>query len=203
MSGASHRRATVASTYAVWLVCLLGASPAALAQAPSLAWTVAAGDVRVMCPLTVGGSFEAKTTALSGTLTVNPAASTLTGELSVDLSTLDTGISLRNEHMRDNYLEVGKGAGFDKAVLSGVDVGSLSTGAPEGSRPFSARLRLHGVTQPVSGRASFSRRGGAIRVEASFPVRLADYAIPAPRYLGVGVGKDVMVRVTFVANPVP
>lgn len=198
----------VASASVVALVWMLGAGLDAHVQAQAQsasaprAWAITAGEVRVICPLTIGGSFEAKTTALSGTLAVALSTSALTGELSVDLSTLDTGIALRNQHMRDNYLEVQKGAGFDKAVLSSVDVGSLASGAPEGSRPFSARLRLHGVTQPVSGRASFRARGGGIRVEASFPVRLADYGIADPRYLGVGVGREVTVRVTFVATPV-
>jgi polyisoprenoid-binding protein YceI len=188
--------------HAVWLVCLLGASPDALAQAPPLSWTIASGDVRVTCPLTVGGSFEARTMSLSGTLAADAAAPTLKGELSVDLSTLDTGISLRNEHLRDNYLEVGKGSGYDRAVLSSIDIGSLATGIRDGSRPFSARLRLHGKEQPISGRATLNRRGDSVRVEASFPVRLADFGIPDPRYLGVGVGKEVTVRVTFTANPV-
>jgi polyisoprenoid-binding protein YceI len=193
---AARRRASVA-----WLVVVAGAVSPGLAQPKAGAWTVTKGEVRVTCPLTVGGSFEAKTTALAGSLSIGAAPTTLGGELSVDLSTLDTGISLRNEHMRDNYLEVGKGSGFDKAVVSGVDVGSLSGGITDGTRPFSARLRLHGVVQPIAGRATLTRRGEAVRVEASFPVRLADYGIADPRYLGVGVGREVTVRVTFLANP--
>src|SRR4051812_35112076 len=79
---------------------------------------VAGGDVTVVCPLTVGGSFEARTKALSGD--VGPAshqAGTLGGALLVKLDTLETGIGLRDHHMRDNYLEVGKGAGYDVATL--------------------------------------------------------------------------------------
>jgi hypothetical protein len=43
------------------------------------------------------------------------------GSLAVDLRTLDTGIALRNEHLRENYLEVDKGPGFDTATLSKID----------------------------------------------------------------------------------
>jgi polyisoprenoid-binding protein YceI len=193
---AARLRAAVA-----WLAVAAAAVAPALAQPKPSAWTVTTGEVRVTCPLTVGGSFEAKTTALAGSLSVDSSSTTLAGELSVDLAKLDTGISLRNEHMRNNYLEVGKGAGFDKAVVSSVDVGSLAGGVTDGARPFSAQLRLHGVVQPIKGRATLSRRGGGVRVDAYFPVRLSDYGIPDPRYLGVGVGQEVHVRVTFLANP--
>ena len=39
--------------------------------------------------------------------------------------------------------------------------------------------------------------GAGLQVKASFPVRLADYAISEPRYLGVGVKDTVQVNVTF------
>jgi hypothetical protein len=45
-----------------------------------------------------------------------------------------------------------------------------------------------------------SERGSSVRVEASFPIRISDYAIADPRYLGVGVKNEVAVRVAFLAN---
>ena len=195
-------RAAIASATGAACVCLATAV-AVSGQSRGAAWTITTGEIRVTCPLTVGGSFDARTSALTGKLAVGPAAGALAGELSVDLSTIDTGISLRNQHMRDNYLEVGKGIGYDKAVLSNVEAGDLSGEFKDGARPFSARLLLHGTTRPVSGRATLKRQGTAVRLEASFPVRLSDYSIPDPRYLGVGVAKEVTVRASFVANPSP
>ena len=111
-----------ALTTATGAACLCVATAVAvLGQTRGAAWTITTGDIRVTCPLTVGGSFEAKSSALTGKLAVDPAAKALAGELSVDLSTIDTGISLRNQHMRDTYLEVAKGSGFDKAVLSNIE----------------------------------------------------------------------------------
>ena len=195
---ATRKSAGVAALF----VCLGVAATATPEQTPARGWTVSSGDVRVTCPLTVGGSFEAKSSVLTGMLTVDPAGAALAGELSVDLQTLDTGIALRTEHMRNTYLEVQKGAGYDKAVLSNIDVGALSQGISDGPRPLSARLRLHGTTQPITGRATLTRRGASVRVEASFSVRIADYGIADPRYLGVGVGKEVVVKATFLANPI-
>jgi len=177
------------ATLAISLVAL-----AAHAQSPARAWTVAAGDVRVTCPMTVGGSFDAKSSALAGTLAVDPSSTVLSGELSVELKTLDTGISLRNQHMIEDYLEVGKGDGFERATLSNIDVSF------DGPKPFTALLRLHGVTQAVTGRATVSAHGSSVRVDASFPLHISDYAIAAPRYLGVGVKNEVTVRVVFTAN---
>src|SRR5258705_8288140 len=90
-------------------------------------WLVAQGDVSVKCPMTIGGSFDAKTNALSGTLTTSAARpSAVEGNLAVDLRMLDTGISLRNDHLRENYLEVDKGAGYDKAILSDIQLKGLN-----------------------------------------------------------------------------
>jgi len=198
MTGKSAlQRSTLFTSIALitWLIV----SPAR-AQSSGRAWTVSTGDVRITCPMTVGGSFEAKSSALTGGLSVDPESAILTGELSVDLKTLDTGISLRNQHMLENYLEIGKGDGFDKATLTNVDVGSMASGV-EGQKTVTARLRLHGVTQAVSGRATVSSRASSVRVDASFPLRISDYNIADPRYLGVGVKNDVTVKVLFTATP--
>jgi hypothetical protein len=64
-------------------------------------WRVDQGEVRVTCPMTVGGSFEAKTTTLKGSVIASATgAPAFDGSLAVDLRTLDTGIGLRNEHLR-------------------------------------------------------------------------------------------------------
>lgn len=181
---------------------LAGQGPAA-AQSAGRSWRVTMGEVRVICPMTVGGSFEARTTAIEGTLSTAQSTTVLDGELSVDLATLDTGIALRNQHMRENYLEIHRGDGFDRAVLSRVDVGALDAGVPGGSRTFSGQLRLHGVVRAVAGRATLRSSRDGVRVDASFPVRIPDYAIATPRYLGVGVRDEVTIRVTFVAAPLP
>jgi polyisoprenoid-binding protein YceI len=174
-------------------------SPNASTLLASGSWHIADGDVRVKCPMTVGGSFDAKTTALTGTVRIS-GASALDGSIAVDLRTLDTGISLRNDHLREDYLEVDKGAGFDKAVLSEITLNGLNAEALDGKGTFSGSLTLHGVKKTVSGPAEVRKAGIGSRVKASFPVNLADYNIPEPRYLGVGVKNTVQVDVTFTTS---
>jgi polyisoprenoid-binding protein YceI len=164
-------------------------------------WRVEQGAVRVICPMTIGGSFDAKTTALSGSVTAGASGSqAFDGTLVVDLRTLDTGIGLRNEHLRENYLEVGKGPGFDAATLSEIDLDKFNPDAPEGKGSFTGLLTLHGVTKPVTGVVDVRQAGAGLRVKASFPVDLATYSIRKPRYLGIGVKDIVQVEVAFAVS---
>ena len=177
----------------LWLVITLSAAGT---------WRVTQGDVSVKCPMTIGGSFDAKTKTLSGSLTTNATHQpAFDGSLAVDLRSLDTGIGLRNDHMKEKYLEVDKGAGYDKAVLSDIEVKGLNADAPDGKGSFTGSLMLHGVKKTVSGPAEVRKAGAGLRVKASFPVNLPDYNIAEPRYLGVGVKNTVQVEVTFTATP--
>ena len=113
----------------LFVLSLVGATVTA---AP--AWRVGPGHVRVVCPMTIGGSFDARTTALGGAVTARGSGSAaLDGSLAVDLRTLDTGINLRNEHLRDSYLEVAKGPGFDTAILSDIDQPAIGTAGRAGT----------------------------------------------------------------------
>jgi polyisoprenoid-binding protein YceI len=182
---------------------LLAAASMPLIGAPA-GWKIDSGDVVVVCPVTVGGSFEARTASLTGTLTpdaANPSA--VAGSLAVDLATLDTGISLRNTHLRERYLEVGRGDGFDHAVLSEITLNGATVDAAQGRVPFTARLTVHGVTRPVNGTATISRSNGQVQVEAAFPVKLPDFEVAKPRFMGVGVKDEVRVQVKFSAADAP
>jgi polyisoprenoid-binding protein YceI len=161
-------------------------------------WRVGQGDVRVICPMTIGGSFDAKTTALSGSVTGSARGSrAFDGTLVVDLRTLDTGIGLRNEHLRENYLEVDKGPGFDTATLSKIDLNGFNADAPEGKGSFTGLLTLHGVSKTITGTVDVRQVGAGLRVKASFPIDLLEYSIRKPRYLGIGVKDTVQVEVAF------
>ena len=192
-----------------WIVLALATTVVGLRPVPgqaadARAYRVLRGEVHVVCPLTVGGSFDTITTSISGTMGpgATPAAA-LSGEMRVDLARLDTGIALRNTHLRDNYLEVARGADFATAVLSGVHLDKLDSSGLSGRTPFTGTLLLHGTRRPVAGQADIRPEGRELRIDASFPLRLDDYEIAAPRYLGVGVKNEVQVKVWLVATPAP
>jgi polyisoprenoid-binding protein YceI len=151
--------------------------------------------------MTIGGSFDAKTTAISGSVTAGAnGAPALDGSVVVDLRTLDSGVSLRNEHMREKYLEVDKAPEYGQAVLSEIALKGLSSDRPAGKGSFTASLTLHGVKKAVTGAVDVHPAGEGLRVKASFPINLSDYNISEPRYLGVGVKNTVQVEAAFTVT---
>ena len=169
----------------------IASAPAGAADA----YKVSSGEVTVMCPLTVGGSFEAKTKNLSGDVT--PASGeqgAARGALKVELQTLETGIGVRDRHMKENYLEVAKGPEFATAIIDDIRVEKL-----EGKTVFTGMLSLHGQKRKVTGAAELQEKDGKIRVQAQFPVKVSEFEIPAPTYLGVGVRDEIQVKVSLLA----
>jgi polyisoprenoid-binding protein YceI len=194
----STRSSTVTGGLAALVIAATATIPSARVQSVAH-WRVTSGTVTVNCPLTVGGSFDAKTSSLEGQLTLDPGRPrALAGELAVDLATLDTGIDLRNTHLRDRYLEVGKGPSFARATIKAIELERPASGF-SGTTRFTAELTVHGVTKPVSGEVRLQAASSGTRVQASFPVHLPDYQIAKPRYLGVGVKDEVQVKVSFEA----
>lgn len=118
------------------------------------------------------------------------------------MASLDTGIGLRDDHLRGSYLEVERGPAFRLAVLSGI---ALREPPPDRDShhetAFTGTLTLHGVEREVEGEAALRRRDGRMRVEATLSLSLEAFDIPPPRYLGVGVRDEVRITVTFDASP--
>jgi polyisoprenoid-binding protein YceI len=164
-------------------------------------YAITGGKVAVVCSLTVGGSFEATTKSLSGELSVPPAAGdavVLQGALHVDFQTLETGIGLRDRHMRRDYLQVERGQDFSAATFTELRIEKM-----DGKTTFTGTLRLHGQSKRVSGTAELQRRDGSVRVQARFALRMSEFQIPIPAYLGVGVRDEMQVSVTLTAVPGP
>jgi polyisoprenoid-binding protein YceI len=160
-----------------------------------VSYRVDKAEVVIVCPLTVGGSFEAKTTAMSGELIARPGDA-MTGGLKVNLQSLDTGIGLRDRHMRDNYLEVQKGPEYATATLEEIRVEKL-----EGKTMMKGMLKLHGQRREVQGTAEIRNENGKVRVLAQFPIKVTDFEIAKPSYLGVGVREEIQVKVSMTASP--
>lgn len=97
----------------------------------------------------------------------------------LDLNTIDTGIELRNRHMRESYLETAK---FPFAEFLGFLVDSYER---DGDKPVevSAKgtFKIHGVTRDIDVNGTISPEGDNIRLEASFTVALEDHNISRPR----------------------
>lgn len=109
----------------------------------------------------------------------------------VNLSKFKTGLSLRDSHMHDKYLETGK---FKWAVLEikGLDF-------KDGSQPFKGTLEIKNQTQPVTGKVTITSKGKLKHVQASFTMSIKDYSrIGVPSYAYVTMAEKVNVDAKFI-----
>jgi len=116
---------------------------------------------------------------------------TVLGEAQFRLNCFDTGIGLRNRHMKEKYLETDK---FSHAKIQ-IKTLSLPEGFSGEDIPFSGSLTLHGVTKPIKGKVEIERDSEEVEMQFSFKLKIDDYAIDIPSYLGIKVADEVTVGV--------
>lgn len=115
----------------------------------------------------------------------------LNGELEFDLSSLKTGISLRDDHMLNNYLEVNQ---YPKAklIISKIPFNGQS---PQ-KLDFKGLLLLHGVEKEISGKVEIEGDKSPTSFTAEFKLMLSDYQIKIPSFKGITVAEEVRVKVS-------
>ncbi len=125
------------------------------------------------------GDFKAKTSAIKGSATQQ--GDTVHAEnIVIDVSTLATGLDLRDKHAKEKYLEMAK---YPQIVLVKADgKGGKGQGI----------LKLHGVEHPVSG--TYVVKGNMLT--ADFTIKLSDFKIAEINYKGVGVEDEAKISVT-------
>lgn len=149
-------------------------------------------------------SFEGGTDQLDGWFTIDPnQLSAIEGELIADMASFRTGIPVRDNHMRDNHLEVEK---YPTSVF--VPKG-LKPGAPtklSGGQQVTFTLlgdfTIHGVTKEVEAHvtATWHPDQNSIDVLATFDIPLASFSIPRPEFLFMRVGEVQKVETKFIAT---
>jgi polyisoprenoid-binding protein YceI len=139
---------------------------------------------------------EGDATPLQGKLTLE--GQDLKGSAQFDLNTLATGISLRDRHMKEKYLETGKfkNAEFELTEMKLPD--SVAKGEGEAKDvPFKGKLTVHGVATEVSGKAQVKRTKGKVDLNFAFGTKIPDHKIELPSFMGVKVAEDVEVTVSI------
>ena len=152
-------------------------------------------------------SFTGKTKQVSGQVSCDPAnlGDSVTVQVEVDLASLDTGIPMRNKHMRENHLETDK---YPKAVFEGgriIDASArtLSPGTTVHLR-LAGQFDLHGVKRPLEAPVDVTQaRDGTLQITTHFDVALADYNINRPQFLVMKLEDKQHVTVQVTAHPNP
>jgi len=153
---------------------------------------------------------------ITGTISFDPqeVIKTAKGDLVVDLTSLKTGISLRDEHLQSaDYLNVVQ---YPKATLTILSVESDDRKSinPGQTVPVTAKgqLNLHGVEKEVTitGTVSYLSEipemvkmgypGDLLNVDASFKINLSDFCIQRPQFLMLKLSEEIIVSVNFTAT---
>ena len=115
--------------------------------------------------------------------------------IAVSLANLGTGIALRDRHMKEKYLEVPK---YPQATLT-IARAALKVPASGASTiaDAPATLKLHGQTRPVTVHYDATVDADGVAVRGKLHVRMDDFGITIPSYLGVTVKPDVDVTASF------
>jgi polyisoprenoid-binding protein YceI len=160
-------------------------------------------------------TIEGRTTKVSGTVTADPAnASAASIDVTIDLSSLDTGIEMRNGHLRDRFLEVTK---FPTATFKSVSLAGPKSVEPNKPVEFKVTgdFSVHGVTRritvpvrvvaiPESELTKASRGPGDwVHATANFAIKLTDYGITVPEKLILKLADEQAIKldVFAVARP--
>jgi polyisoprenoid-binding protein YceI len=173
----------------VWIA---GASLAALALAPAAR--------AALSPATDGKvSFQA---AGPAGMTIEGTTSELSladqGEglvITVPLGNLTTGISVRDRHMKEKYLEVAK---YPTAVLTVPRAAlKLPAGGDKVEADVPGTVTIHGQSRPITVHYDAKKDGESLAAHGKFHVNMHDFGIEVPSYLGVTVKPDIDVGATF------
>lgn len=151
-------------------------------------------------------AFDGTTRKVSGTVAVDPAnpAAGASAAFQVDMASLDTGMSLRNRHMRENHLHTEQypQSAFVLKSLSGVPpaftpdavmrmtaVGDFTLRGVTRSRTLPVEVTWH----PDARATSLKKAGPALHLVCRFDVALADHGIPRPEFLFMKVAETMQV----------
>jgi polyisoprenoid-binding protein YceI len=138
--------------------------------------------------------------ALKGRVQVNPSQGTLRVEKLVFLpEKLTSLIGLRDDHLKDDYLEVKK---HPQIFFDGTTLPLFLKGKSNASvESFKGILTLKGQPVEVTGLAKVIFDEDMLKGEATMKTRISLFPIKTPRYMGVGVKDEIEILLEFKARP--
>jgi len=120
-------------------------------------------------------------------------------DVKVNLEKLSTKIDLRDEHMKNKYLETSKYPTANLVIKDLKLKESLDGLALDKDLevPFNGDLTLHGKTQSVTGTAIIKKQGTQIIGSADFTIKIMEHLDTLPSWAGIKVADEVKVKVSF------
>ncbi len=194
-----------------------------MAQAEIKSFRTIAGDVKNNVQFVSKATLEeitGRTVNVSGQVDLDLAdlAATHSAGFEVDLTTIDTGISLRNQHMRENHLETDKfpKASFKLTRLHSFDKNSLAAGETLKGMA-DGDFTIHGVTKSYTIPVTLSyhttdantesrlsgNKGNLLFVSAEWKVKLEDHKINRPEFLFLKLAEEQSCSIGVAMTDAP
>jgi polyisoprenoid-binding protein YceI len=115
-------------------------------------------------------------------------------DFSLELETLKTGISKRNEHM---YSALGTDE-HPKAHFEGKYEGSLPDPGDQRKVTVDGRFKIHGVEKEIPVTGLVKNEGGRLMVVATFSIKITEYGIDRPGFWPMKVNDEHEIEVRSV-----
>ncbi|MBN1447547.1 MAG: YceI family protein [Bacteroidetes bacterium] len=135
--------------------------------------------------------FEGVTDRIDGYLIAGAGNWTENSDLyfEVDLRTLDTGIGLRNRHMREDYLHTDKYpyAKYRGRIVSASPAGGKTSVKVQGS------MDIHGVRKSLNVDGFITETNGGIRIKTEFEVQLTNHNIEVPQFMFLKIDETMQL----------
>lgn len=151
-------------------------------------------------------TFVGRTSAVTGSITADFKKKTATGKIAVEVKSIETGLALRDEHMRSaQWLDAEK---YPQIVFEAKSVKQTSGD----NFTVTGTFTLHGVTKTLtvpatvkyraasSATAAAGFKGDILLVKSSFSAKLADYGIKVPAMAASKVASTVKISITVYAQ---
>lgn len=128
-------------------------------------------------------------------------AGVVSANLKFSLAQLDSGIEVRDHHMKEKYLEVGKYPDAELVITKLRLQNDFSKGAFSFTGvPFSGTLKLHGASVPINGTVDLKWDGAStIDLNSQFSIKLTDFGIQIPTFSGITIADEV--QITVISQP--
>ena len=140
--------------------------------------------------------FEGVTSSIDGYIKINSLKDLSENFIyfEVDLNTLDTGIGLRNRHMRDNYLETDK---HQFTYFEGQFESIKNVSKNNFRVVVTGKMFIHGVTNNITIEGKFLKTNDGFRITSMFTVKLTDYEIEVPEMMFMKINETMKLELDF------
>lgn len=148
-----------------------------------------------------------RTNKVTGWIKGDPAKKMASGKISIDLASLNSGIDLRDEHMRsEGWLNVAK---YPYATFETTSVKAASSA---NTYNVVGNFSLHGVTKSIKTtvtakympESEVTKRnrfaGDVVQVKSKFKIKLSDYGISIPAGAKDKVSNDITISVSVIGT---